>query len=103
MPAQNALTAASAKVVRLGPGGSGTFLPARYCVIMIFMAKQETVTTKKRRGPAPTGRGHLIGLRWHEPDLERIDTWRKQQDDLPSRSEAIRRLVELGLKGKAGK
>ena len=26
-----------------------------------------------------------------------IDTWRKKQDDLPSRSEAIRRLVKLGL------
>lgn len=26
-----------------------------------------------------------------------IDAWRKDQPDLPSRSEAIRRLVELGL------
>jgi Arc/MetJ-type ribon-helix-helix transcriptional regulator len=26
-----------------------------------------------------------------------IDAWRKSQDDLPSRSEAIRKLVELGL------
>jgi len=31
-------------------------------------------------------------------DVERIDGWRRQQDDLPSRSEAIRRLVEKGLK-----
>jgi len=29
-----------------------------------------------------------------------IDAWRRKQDDLPSRSEAIRRLVELGLKAK---
>ncbi len=29
--------------------------------------------------------------------VERIDAWRKEQDDLPSRSEAIRRLVDLGL------
>ena len=29
-----------------------------------------------------------------------IDEWRRKQDDLPSRSEAIRRLVELGLKAK---
>lgn len=27
-----------------------------------------------------------------------IDAWRKAQEDLPSRSEAIRRLVDLGLK-----
>jgi len=29
-----------------------------------------------------------------------IDEWRRLQTDLPSRSEAIRRLVELGLKAK---
>jgi hypothetical protein len=27
-----------------------------------------------------------------------IDSWRRKQEDLPSRAEAIRRLVELGLK-----
>ena len=26
-----------------------------------------------------------------------IDAWRKGQDDLPSRSEAIRRLIDIGL------
>ncbi|WP_183750793.1 hypothetical protein [Pseudochelatococcus contaminans] len=26
-----------------------------------------------------------------------IDAWRKEQDDLPSRSEAIRRLIDLGI------
>jgi len=29
-----------------------------------------------------------------------IDEWRRKQDDLPSRTVAIRRLVELGLKVK---
>jgi hypothetical protein len=29
-----------------------------------------------------------------------IDHWREKQDDEPSRPEAIRRLVELGLKAK---
>lgn len=32
-----------------------------------------------------------------------LDEWRRQQQDLPSRAEAIRRLVELGLKAKGGK
>jgi hypothetical protein len=32
--------------------------------------------------------------------LRRIDDWRHQQPDLPNISEAIRRLVELGLKAK---
>ena len=30
--------------------------------------------------------------------LERIDGWRRTQDDLPSRAEAIRRLVDLALR-----
>jgi hypothetical protein len=30
-----------------------------------------------------------------------LDDWRRKQDDLPGRPEAIRRLIEMGLKGKA--
>jgi hypothetical protein len=30
--------------------------------------------------------------------LTLIDGWRRNQDDLPGRSEAARRLIELGLK-----
>ena len=33
-------------------------------------------------------------------EVAAIDEWRRRQADLPSRSEAIRRLVELGLKVK---
>jgi metal-responsive CopG/Arc/MetJ family transcriptional regulator len=31
--------------------------------------------------------------------VERVDEWRRQQPELPSRAEAIRRLVEKGLEG----
>jgi hypothetical protein len=31
-------------------------------------------------------------------DLVALDAWRRQQEDLPSRGEAIRRLIGLGLK-----
>jgi hypothetical protein len=36
---------------------------------------------------------------------KKIDDWRRQQEDLPSRAEAIRRLVDLGLEARkpAGK
>jgi uncharacterized protein len=34
--------------------------------------------------------------------IESLDSWRGRQDDLPSRSEAVRRLVEIGL-GNSGK
>ncbi len=56
--------------------------------------------TKKPVGRPPTGIGTQIGMRWQEPTLAAIDDWRRQQPDLPSRTEAIRRLVELGLQGK---
>jgi uncharacterized protein YfbU (UPF0304 family) len=36
-------------------------------------------------------------MRMAQSVLERVDTWRAQQDDLPGRSEAVRRLVEAGL------
>ncbi len=34
-------------------------------------------------------------------EVKAVDTWRRGQDDLPSRGEAIRRLVEAGLKALA--
>jgi hypothetical protein len=53
---------------------------------------------KKRRGrPKTTGIGVQIGMRWHPPILDEIDAWASRQADSPSRPEAIRRLVELGL------
>lgn len=30
-------------------------------------------------------------------EIKRIDEWRRKQPELPSRSEAIRRLVKIGL------
>jgi metal-responsive CopG/Arc/MetJ family transcriptional regulator len=41
-----------------------------------------------------------IGVRVDEEFLKRIDEWRRKQDDMPTRPEAIRRLVEIGLKAK---
>jgi len=38
-------------------------------------------------------------MRWQEPLLSAIDAWRARQEDEPSRPEAIRRLVEIGLAG----
>lgn len=55
---------------------------------------------KKTRGRPKTGVGTVIGQRWHDDALASIDEWRRKQPDLPSRAEAIRRLVEMALKGK---
>lgn len=62
--------------------------------------KRQTVITKKRRGPAPTGKGTLVGVRLQPDDLSELDDWISEQDESFTRPEAIRRLVELGLKAK---
>jgi hypothetical protein len=38
-----------------------------------------------------------IGVRVDEEFVERLDTWRRKQPDLPTRPEALRRLAELAL------
>jgi hypothetical protein len=64
------------------------------------MAKTSRVNTKTPKKRAPIT-GDLVGVRV-QPELGReIDDWRRKQDDLPGRPEAIRRLVELGLKTKS--
>ena len=66
------------------------------------MGKPLRVITKKRRGrPVTTGKGTLIGVRLLDAPLATLDAWisRQKEPDL-TRPEAIRRLVELGLKAK---
>jgi hypothetical protein len=56
--------------------------------------------TKKSRGRPATGIGIQIGTRWPPEIVRLVDEWRREEPDLPGRPEAIRRLVELGLKVK---
>ena len=53
--------------------------------------------TKKRRDRSATGQSVQIGTRWPEATIGAIDAWIARQDDSLGRSEAIRRLVEIGL------
>lgn len=40
---------------------------------------------------------HLVQLRIPEPLFKGVDAYRRHQPDIPTRSEAIRRLVALGI------
>ena len=40
----------------------------------------------------------MRAIRLSDEFLEKIDGWAAKQEDRPGRSEAIRRLVEIGLK-----
>ena len=54
----------------------------------------------KRRGRPATGKDPLISLRMPKDRIAEVERWAASQEDPPGRSEAIRRLVELGLKAK---
>lgn len=44
--------------------------------------------------------GRILQMRVSDDFIESIDAWAARQPDRPSRSEAIRRLVEMGLRQK---
>ncbi len=61
---------------------------------------------KKHGGPRPGSGRHATGkdpvrtMRLSDEFIAWVDAWAARQEDRPSRTEAIRRLVELGLKAK---
>jgi hypothetical protein len=59
--------------------------------------KRQTVITQKRRGPAPTGKGTLIGVRLQPFHLNALDAWIAKQQPPPTRPEAIRGMIETVL------
>ena len=89
--------------LRSEPGGSANFRSARLYGNTIFMAKSITVTPKKRGRPASGGRDPIVPTRFPQDQIAAIDAWAAKAGDDVSRSEAIRRLVEIGLKAKGGK
>jgi hypothetical protein len=48
----------------------------------------------KTQKPRATETGTLVGVRFQAPQLAALDAWRKNKDDLPTRPEAVRRLLE---------
>jgi hypothetical protein len=62
----------------------------------VNMKKSITVHQKPRGRPA-TGRDPAVTIRLPEAVLASVEHWAMSQKDQPPRSQAIRRLVELGL------
>jgi hypothetical protein len=62
--------------------------------------KSTISSAKKAKIGRPSVDSEAVNVRMTREILEIIDNWRRVQDDLPGRPEAIRRLVELGLKAK---
>jgi hypothetical protein len=53
---------------------------------------------QKKRGRPATGQDPVTAIRLSEELRASIDAWAERQKDKPSRSEAIRMLIERGLK-----
>jgi len=62
------------------------------------MKRSITVTPKKKRGRPATGRDPHVTSRMPQDLIDQVELWALKND--ANRSEAIRRLVELGLKAK---
>ena len=65
------------------------------------MDKQDTLISKKRRGPAPTGQGTPVLVRLQPDQLASIDAFIANEPDTPNRPEALRRLAALNLRDDA--
>lgn len=52
---------------------------------------------KNSRRGRPKADTEQVGIRFPAETLKRIDDWRREQQDMPIRTEAIRRLVEQAL------
>jgi hypothetical protein len=59
---------------------------------------------KQKKGGRPRGRSQdrPLNIRVNEAFYVQLDEWRARQPGHPSRSEAIRLLVEFGIAAKAG-
>ena len=52
----------------------------------------------RKRGRRPTGKEPMLAFRAPPAFTAEVEAWAKRQPDRPSRSEALRRLVEMALK-----
>jgi hypothetical protein len=64
------------------------------------MKSSKINSAKKPKRGRPPVESEAINVRMMADALKSLDDWRRQQDDLPGRPEAIRRLVEIGLRAK---
>lgn len=99
--AEFALLLASAIIVsnrrlRLEPGQGANLASARNSGIMVNMVGQQTLQPKKR-GPKPTGQGTPVQVRLQPDQLAALDRWREAQSPAPTRPEAVRQLIEIGM------
>jgi hypothetical protein len=60
-------------------------------------------SAKKSKRGRPTVESKAINVRMAIDAIKSLDAWRRQQEDLPGRPEAIRRLIAAGLEATSKK
>jgi hypothetical protein len=71
-----------------------------YPVLMAESAIKDTPKKRSRGRPSTGGRRDGVMVRLETAQFKALDAWSSKQKPKPSRPEAIRRLVERGLKAK---
>src|ERR1700730_3924886 len=97
----NALSLSHGLSPWLGLGPVARLQPCRRPAVLctrITMGKQEKSVHKKRGRPPGRRYGETIPMRLSPELKDKVDLWANRQPDKPSRSEALRRLVEMALK-----
>jgi hypothetical protein len=64
------------------------------------MKKTTRQTARLQRRKRPTEEGTPVVVRLQAEQLKQLDDWRRKQLDLPTRPEAIRRLLASALEGR---
>jgi metal-responsive CopG/Arc/MetJ family transcriptional regulator len=62
---------------------------------------RQSVISRKKRGPPPTGKGVPILVRIQPPLLRTLDEWIGNQEVSITRPQAIRRMIEIALTTKS--
>jgi hypothetical protein len=78
-------------------------LAARLFFDITVLMPRQSVISRKKRGPPPTGKGVPILVRLQPALLAYLDAWIASADIPTTRPEAIRRMIEIALSTKAKK
>lgn len=86
-----------------GEAGQGAPTPCPADLMSVQCSHYVCVYNTVKAHMAADNQTERLQMRVSADFLAKVDEWRRAQPDLPNRSEAIRRLVELALTGGKGK
>lgn len=67
--------------------------------LSVVMSREKVIQKRKPGRPA-TGNDPMMAFRLSKEKVAEVEAWAARQPDKPSRSEALRRLIDLGMRGR---